>query len=1030
MEFLKFSYHSVGAFAAFSILCIIAIFLSLKKEKTVATWWLLGMFSGYSALLFGYVFAYSLLTPVGAFHRYFTVIGTLFANACFTAFAYHFPTNDRPKEAKIVIPIALILALGSSLDFVFKTLLMEKSYNFIAHTFNFNYGGGTAIVILFTQLFPFFLLARKTIRYSEYSGRFNKFVESKPNALIEYPKYFFFKYIIGWIKYLNPTGKDAVAAKSFNKALLILLSIAVCNVLNKNGIITYEMYALIFANVTLLACFYVFITYLNNSPEPTSFMVKLVGVSLVSMILVLGYVANITLTISEEDYDNERKAQILGSKTSILERDYEKIPSEIEYILVRPKSADLFDKSFTSEFIRQPNVLTPELITDGIDSYKNFQIQEVLAKVLKMNKRNLSKDKATDEEVEEAVSQFKKTRQYKNIDIENSIELNRLYREAKTLYVHYDFIEKNIKYEIGFSYSEYRKHTHKNASKVLGIIFLAILALLLLFPKIFQSSLVDPLNNLLDGVKKVNDGDLNIVVPVKVQDEIGYLSMSFNSMVSSIKQARKDLQDYADNLEEKVKERTREVQEKMDEVHKLKVQQDGDYFLTSLLAKPLFYNANRSKKSVTEFIIKQKKKFEFRNKTADLGGDICITGNLRFGFGNQNKRFTMILNGDAMGKSMQGAGGSLVMGVVINSIMSRSASNKRILEVSPEQWLTDLYYEVNSVFKSFNGTMVISVTIFLVDDNTGEAFYFNAEHPYSVLYRDGVASFIEEGLTLRKLGSDSEYEFQVHKFQFAVGDKLILASDGRDDIDLTPGESVRTINENEFLFLDIVKEADGSIHKMEEILYSKGTITDDLSILKLEFFGDTVEDETSQMTYSPESETETEEVAIEPLTIEPLVITDEPIVPTLNIASIYQESKSLYQKGEVNKALETLMSAYSVEPNNQKLNKLLGLISFKGKDYTTAVDVLNKYLKIDPDTEEMWYYLSLSQKKLGNYLDSIQSSKKVLELKSTNINNLVNLSDLCRLTGNFAEAREYSEKALMIEPDNQNAKKILEYIGK
>lgn len=31
----------------------------------------------------------------------------------------------------------------------------------------------------------------------------------------------------------------------------------------------------------------------------------------------------------------------------------------------------------------------------------------------------------------------------------------------------------------------------------------------------------------------------------------------------------------------------KEVQEKMEEVQNLKIQQDGDYFLTSLLAKPL-----------------------------------------------------------------------------------------------------------------------------------------------------------------------------------------------------------------------------------------------------------------------------------------------------------------------------------------------------------------------------------------------------------------------------------------------------------
>ncbi len=131
------------------------------------------------------------------------------------------------------------------------------------------------------------------------------------------------------------------------------------------------------------------------------------------------------------------------------------------------------------------------------------------------------------------------------------------------------------------------------------------------------------------------------------------------------------------------KQATKEVREKMELIEALKVQQDGDYFLTSLLAKPLFYNANKSKLVKTEFIIKQKKQFEFKRKQADLGGDICITGNLRLGTKDKFKRYTMAMNGDAMGKSMQGAGGSLVMGVVMNSIMARSASTLVICPGSP-----------------------------------------------------------------------------------------------------------------------------------------------------------------------------------------------------------------------------------------------------------------------------------------------------------------------------------------------------------
>ena len=40
----------------------------------------------------------------------------------------------------------------------------------------------------------------------------------------------------------------------------------------------------------------------------------------------------------------------------------------------------------------------------------------------------------------------------------------------------------------------------------------------------------------------------------------------------------------------------------------------------------------------------------------------------------------MAMNADAMGKSMQGAGGSIVMGVAMNSIMSRSAAKDWVVD--------------------------------------------------------------------------------------------------------------------------------------------------------------------------------------------------------------------------------------------------------------------------------------------------------------------------------------------------------------
>src|SRR6185295_17096476 len=152
----------------------------------------------------------------------------------------------------------------------------------------------------------------------------------------------------------------------------------------------------------------------------------------------------------------------------------------------------------------------------------------------------------------------------------------------------------------------------------------------------------------------------------------------------------------------------------------------------------------------TDFLLKQKKTFKFRNKNSELGGDICVTGNLIL-FG---RNYTMFVNADAMGKSMQGAGGAIVMGTAINSIMSRSASNKRNLDLTPEEWLIQTYNEVHNIFLTFDGSMLISCIMGVIDDIDGKMWYFSAEHPPLTLYRDGMSSFLIDELKsgLLKLG--------------------------------------------------------------------------------------------------------------------------------------------------------------------------------------------------------------------------------------------------------------------------------------
>ncbi|MCB1143690.1 MAG: SpoIIE family protein phosphatase [Leptospiraceae bacterium] len=286
-----------------------------------------------------------------------------------------------------------------------------------------------------------------------------------------------------------------------------------------------------------------------------------------------------------------------------------------------------------------------------------------------------------------------------------------------------------------------------------------------------------------------------------------------------------------ENLEKKVEDRTKELNETLNTVNELKVQQDGDYYLTSLIIQPLGLNLNKSKSIETQFYISQKKKFLFRKRNGELGGDLCVTGNLRFE--DINNRYTVFFNGDAMGKSMQGAGGAIVAGTVINNIIGKSARNNRILtDITPEKWLKGAFLELNNIFKTFNGSMLVSGVLGLICEQTGRMIYFNAEHPYVTIYRDGVANFIDSNMYMRKLGTEISEDFVLIQYHLSPGDVLFIGSDGKDDIRLGFDKQM---NEDETLFLRNVEKTEGDLNELVQVLRSTGEISDDLSILKISY---------------------------------------------------------------------------------------------------------------------------------------------------------------------------------------------------
>lgn len=459
------------------------------------------------------------------------------------------------------------------------------------------------------------------------------------------------------------------------------------------------------------------------------------------------------------------------------------------------------------------------------------------------------------------------------------------------------------------------------------------------------------------------------------------------SLANRFLNVHRKVEELNEKLEQKVEKRTAELRNTLKDVQLLKERQDGDYFLTSLLLQPLTENRVKSESIQVETLLEQKKKFRFRRWARDIGGDICIADNLEL----KGRRYIVFLNADAMGKSMQGAGGVLVLGSVFHSVLERTRLVKADSDVYPERWLKNTFLELHKIFESFDGSMLVSIAFGLADEETGFVYYMNAEHPWTVLYRDGKAEFIEKELVFRKLGTSLTLgQISVSTYQLEDHDSLILGSDGRDDIAIEHDEhGERVIRDDETVFLNLVEKTGADLTAIRNLLHEQGEVTDDLSLLKLTFV--------DKLGYLAEnrklssSDTESFEEILR-----------------LKTERHYKEALQIFEQIE-----NSLHPAFLIE----KTRILLRL-----QNYNDAFQVSIRGAEERPDEIELIFLASYAGKLAGHFQTATDLGERVRLRNPHLLKNLLNLADLYLRLRNLKKAGYILRDLEELAPDNKRVR--------
>ena len=473
-----------------------------------------------------------------------------------------------------------------------------------------------------------------------------------------------------------------------------------------------------------------------------------------------------------------------------------------------------------------------------------------------------------------------------------------------------------------------------------------------------------PIQVLTEGANRIGSGDLGHRIEVLRSDELGALALNFNRMTGEI-------QDFTRNLEEKVKDRTRKLNRSLEEIRELKEQQDGDYFLTSLLLEPFRRNENLHPDTKTDFIIDQKKKFSFRDWTAEIGGDYCFTDTIAIG----NLDYTVFLNADAMGKSIQGAGGALVLATVFQAFLARTRDERHSYQ-RPELWLRDCYLALQNIFVTFRGTMFITMVMGLAD-RSGAVYFVNAEHPPCALFRAGRASYVEQGLWLRKLGTPGEQgNFRIRMLQLEPGDVLFVGSDGKDDI--TPNTAGKAVAADGDWFLRHLELTDGALEPMLAALRQNGEVKDDISILRLTFRPGGPESRGGRSDLGAVSGTQRKGVSALHQELFALALAGD--LPEERVGAALARAEDLAAAGKRSEARTLYLAALLARPTEDAILLQLANLSLRLRDLARAEDYAECLRLRDPHNEDAVVLLAEVYLRRGDMERAELSVERAIEL--------------------------------------------------
>jgi serine/threonine protein kinase/HAMP domain-containing protein len=479
MDWLRFTNYSIPNLTQLILALAITHAMLRVEKKSLTTRWLIFGFLMLSLSYVSLLITFSVLRPWINYLLPIQILPGVISGIAILQFFYLFPRPHHQREAKIVLIATVIIAIICAAISGHVTYIWASTQSVTAFRKHFLEVQFIVLARIVETIWGVAMLLRQTIALS-------KNEQASENAKLTLPERFLLalKYII------KPIGKDAATTRTFAALYIFItfLYIAIGYVYQSSS---FDFWMIII-NTGLLLYIFIFISiYLNNSPDPTAIKTKLTLSTLTIMLVMLGMVGIITIPGYSQSYKSRCLSEAQQSIKAAQAGNVQEI-SAIVMAIYADAAPTSNQAAHYQEIFRRSNFKP-----------KNFNL-EVLAK-----------GDNTPAQME-----------YKLVGDD-------FYDSVISLLL----LDKGKKYQIWFDAIEGRAYFHERIYPFVLLILAATLITYISVPYIL-SGLLRPLDNLLTGVKKVDDGDLNVAVPIRSRDEIGHLITSFNKMVRSVKKAK------------------------------------------------------------------------------------------------------------------------------------------------------------------------------------------------------------------------------------------------------------------------------------------------------------------------------------------------------------------------------------------------------------------------------------------------------------------------------------------------------------